>query len=43
MNIAIIETIANLDIKNYKLANIEANKKYKIDFDIDGRFQIQFA
>jgi hypothetical protein len=44
MNIAIVDSIINtIDIKNYKIANIEAGKAYKIDFDIDGHFQIQFA
>ena len=43
MNVSLINSIVNIDHKNYKIANIEAGKRYKVDFDIDGHFQIQFA
>lgn len=43
MNISLIDSIVNINSKNYKIADIEAGKRYKIDFDIDGHFQLQFA
>ena len=43
MNISLMESIINTNTKDYIIANVEAGKKYKINFDIDGHFQIQFA
>lgn len=43
MNIAIVESIVNTGEQYYKIANIEANKKYRISFDVDNRFQLQFS
>ena len=43
MNISIIDTIANTGDKYYKIAEVKAGNKYKISFDADNRFQIQFS
>lgn len=42
MNISLVDFINNNGDKYYHIANVEAGKKYRISFDADNRFQIQF-